>query len=135
MPLKISSTKLSRDYEHLEQAAFFARLTWVNHPAVLLTFAVPNQAVAKFKSKAMRLRFWKEGVKGGVADWVCLHPGKEFRSLVVEMKRPGEEPRSDQTLFLEAAALAGNNVFVCFSAEQAFRVWCDHLGLDLEFSQ
>lgn len=138
MALKIFSTsspKLGKDYEHLEQVAFFARLSWVNHPAVKLTFAVPNQAVAKYKSIKARMRFVREGVKGGVADVVCLHPSWDgrYHGLVIENKRPGEKPRADQKEFLEAAVEAGHNVFVCFSAKQAFQVWCEHLGLNLTY--
>ncbi len=134
MALRISSTShLPRDYEHLEQVAFFNLLSRVNHPAAFLAYAVPNQAVAKFKSKAMRVRFWAEGVRGGIPDLHIAYPSQGFHGLWIEMKRPGEKPRPEQVAWHERLREAGHKVEVCFSCKEAFKIFCDYLDMDPVF--
>lgn len=124
----------TKDYEHLEQARFFALLSNVNHPAAKLTFAVPNQAVAKFRSKAARVRFWREGVRAGVPDLFTAFPTPTHHGLWIEMKRPGESPRPEQAEWHRALKAQGYRVVVCYSAMEAFQALLDYLGLDAHFS-
>lgn len=123
----------TKDYEHLEQARFFSLLSHVNHPAAKLTFAIPNQAVARLRGKTSRLRFWREGVRGGVSDVLCLHPGDTHPFLAMEFKRPGEKPRKDQVEFLNACKKAGGVAAVVYHAQEAFACWLDYLGMDARF--
>lgn len=125
--------KATRDYEHIEQAKFFALLSQINHPASKLTFAIPNQAVAKMRSKAMRLRFWREGVRAGVSDVLCLARGDTHAFLAMEFKAPSGRVSPEQTAFLEACRAAGGVAVVVFSAQEAFAAWLDYLGMDAKY--
>jgi hypothetical protein len=129
MPPKVTSTHRLPDYEHREQTTFFNLLSRVNHPAALVTFAIPNQAVAKFRSKAMRIRFWKEGVRAGVPDIFVSYPMAPFHGLYIENKTPGEKPSKEQVAWHERLRAAGYRVEVCFSARQQFEVFCDYLDI------
>lgn len=124
---------LGRDYEHYEQEAFFDYLSRVNHPAVEMTFAVPNQAVALL-TKSKGIWFWKEGVRAGVPDLFVDQPMPGFHGLRIEMKRPGEKPTDKQLVWHERLRARGYRVEVCFSAVEALKVWCDYLGLHVTFS-
>jgi hypothetical protein len=121
------------DYEHLEQVRFFNLLSNVNHPAARLAFAVPNQAVAKFRSKAARVRFWKEGVRAGAPDVLVLWPIGERHGLALEFKRPGENPRPEQVEFLERLDAAGYQTAVVFSAKQAFQTLLEYLEVEVNW--
>ena len=117
--------------EHRQQEHFFARLTRVNHPAVLLTVAIPLQALALL-SKAAASHFWREGARAGWPDVLCAFPSPVTGGcLFIEFKKPGESPRPNQRTILEALAAQGHTVAVCESAEEAFVLWCEHLGIDL----
>ena len=119
--------------EHRQQELFFARLTRVNHPAVALTWAVPNQAVALLSQPA-RVHFWREGVRAGVPDVECAYRSPVTGAcLYIELKKPGESPRKEQRAILEALAAQGHTVAVCESAAEAFALWCRHVGIDLSW--
>jgi hypothetical protein len=124
----------TKDYEHLEQVRLFALLSQVNHPAAKLTFAIPNQAVAKFRSKLARIWFWKEGIRAGVPDIFVPHPTHQHSGLFIEMKRPGEKPRKEQLEWHAALRAQGYKVAVCYSAQEAFQALLDYLGLDAVIS-
>lgn len=116
--------------EHFQQERFFALLSRVNHPAVFLTFAIPNQALALLTTPA-RVHFSKEGCKAGVPDVLCAYPSSGKSGLWIEFKKPGETPRENQQQFIDALVAAGYQVLVAFTAEEAFRVWCEYLGIRL----
>lgn len=119
------------DYEHKEQSRFFALLSHVNHPAVQLTFAVPNQAIG-LKGWGSRKRYTTEGVRRGIADILCLHPGPSAPFLAMEFKRPGGKVSPHQKEFLQRVKAAGGNAFVVYSAQQAFDTWLNHLGMKVQ---
>jgi hypothetical protein len=121
------------EYEHLEQVRFFNLLSNLNHPAVEMTFAVPNQAVALLR-KTKRVWFSAEGVKAGAPDIYVDFPVHPFHGLRMEMKRPGERPTPAQLAWHARLRQQGFFVVVCFSAQQAFRAWLDYLGYEAEFT-
>jgi hypothetical protein len=130
MPRRRSFLANNLSSEHFQQARFFAKLSQVNHPAVALTFAIPNQALALL-TKTAAIHFSKEGCKAGVPDVLCAVPAQGKASLWIEFKKPGESPRASQREFIGRLEAAGNEVFVAFTAEEAFRVWCRYLGIEV----
>lgn len=122
-----------KDYEHKEQAKFFAVLSQVDHPAARLTFAVPNQAVAKMRSKAMRIRFWKEGVRAGVPDVLCLYPHGGYHGLAIEAKSPQGRLSPEQGEWFDRLKAAGWCVVEARSAQEMFTAWLDYLDLEARY--
>lgn len=115
--------------EHSLQVAFFAAISYYDHPAVPLTLAVPNQAVAMLRSVAARTAFGKEGVRAGVPDILCLFPSRGFHGLAIEMKKPGGVLSQAQREFLNRLHRSGYSAGVCYSTEDALAVWKRYLGI------
>lgn len=74
--------------ERDEQIAFFEFIRPINHPAVGMTFHVPNGAIGRKKWR--RIGFWQDGVMTGVTDIITLYPGvagpARGKPFVIEMK-------------------------------------------------
>ena len=129
------SSFLSRNplSEHSIQEEFFSLLSRVNHPAVPISVAIPNQALALL-TKFVRIWFKAEGVKKDFPDTVFFYPSPHRSGLlIIEFKKPGEEPRPGQIKMLKLLAAAGHNCYVCDEARAAFGLWCDHYGIKVSF--
>jgi hypothetical protein len=125
---KKSFLSTAKDSEHTTQAHFFAMLSRVNHPAVAITVAVPNQALALL-TKTARFHFAREGCRGGVPDVMCLHPGIDGGCLFIEFKKPGEGARPNQIEWMKNLAAVGHTCFICDDAKAAVAHWKQHLGI------
>lgn len=117
--------------EHAEQSRFFAYLSRINHPATRTTFAVPNGFL---RTKAMRLRAWREGVRAGVPDVCCAYPVHPHPGLWLEFKVGKNTASKDQRAFMDELRRLGHRVELVRSGEEAFRVWADYLGFDIVLS-
>jgi hypothetical protein len=119
--------------EHKTQVEFFNLLSRVNHPAVALTVAIPNQAIALL-TKVVAVHFKHEGVKAGFPDTVAFYPSPHRSGLlIIEFKKPGDAPRANQLLMLKLLAEAGHNCYVCDEERAAFGLWCEHYGIKVSF--
>ena len=89
------------------------------HPALALLYAIPNQRSSKGEAKRMK----GEGSLKGVPDLCFPVPvyGENgeirYTALYVEVKLPGEKPRPDQQVVINALRYYGNAVVVCRSVE------------------
>lgn len=118
--------------EHAHQAAFIAAIRRVNHPAARLTMAIPNGFM---RSKSMRLRAWKEGLLSGVADLLVPVAMGGFHGLWIEMKSGSNDMTPEQVWFKGAVEAQGYRHEVCRSWDEALRVWCQYLDLELRIQR
>jgi hypothetical protein len=118
-------------------------------------FAIPNGGL-RTKSQAAKLK--AEGVRAGVSDLFLPVPkvmvpfghddkfpgvlltdmtGKEIASvccgLWIEMKAGKGKESPEQIAFGHEAVSAGYGYAVCWSAEDAWKVVCDYLGIDVDY--
>lgn len=123
--------------EHDIQARFFALVRQVlsqlpeDHPYQMATFAVPNGFL---KTKAMRLRGWREGVLSGVADVIVAVPNIPYGGLFMELKVGGNRLSPEQRKFKRAMEKLGYRHEEAATAEDMFRLWCEHLRLEVQLS-
>lgn len=129
--------------EHQEQAAFFTTILYKyqHNPSFArpLLFAVPNGAWLGGRRPANVMEKMKaEGLTPGVSDILYLQPRGHYSFLAIEMKRADKRNRKsgglreDQIEFLNAASLARALFSVCYSAEEAERVFDAYMGFNLK---
>lgn len=117
------------------QAAFFdlVRANEHRHPALAATYAVGNESKggARAGYKANRM-----GRRKGQPDVCVPHAGGNpaipmvgYRALYVEFKRPREKPTKAQLERHAILRACGNRVAVAYSADEAWEIVCDHLGI------
>jgi len=100
----------------------------------LLFFSIPNEGLMtvlmSFKiSVAISARivnfFKKLGLLPGIPDFFILYSGRCF---FIEFKKPGEEPRVNQTRIHEKITKCGFTVYVCHSFEE-FKIVMEKEGV------
>lgn len=132
--------------EHQEQAAFFTTILYrYQHDprfARPLFFAVPNGAwLGGRRPQNVMEKMKAEGLTPGVSDILYLQPRGKYCYLAIEMKRADKRNRKqgglrdDQVAFLNAASLAGAFFAVCYSADEAERVFDAYMELDRGFKE
>ncbi len=116
--------------EHVQQKAFFNEIKKLFHPAVGLTFAVPNAAAG---SKLSKIMFYiDEGMLPGCADVICLWPNAQSKSmLIMEFKSKGGRMRPNQIEFRDLCLKAGHTHLVVYTAREALEAWCRHVSIAL----
>lgn len=123
--------------EHDVQSKFFALVRQVlaqlpeDHPYQMATFAVPNGFL---KTRPMRLRGWREGVLSGVFDVVVSVPNLPFYGLFLEGKVGTNDLSPEQRKFKRAMEKLGYRCEEFRTAEEAFRIWCEHLRIQVSLS-
>lgn len=78
----------------------------------LLIFHVPNERIG---SIGAIMHFKRMGVMAGVADYLAFPVG---RSVAIELKDEGENPRATQQTFQQRWESAGNSYFVARTLEE-----------------
>jgi hypothetical protein len=129
---KVDAIKRS---EHDEQVALFqmAALHEARIPELRYLFAIPNGG---HRHKAVAGKLKAEGVKSGVPD-VCLpirifeqKTGYHYSALYIEMKVGRNKPTDNQNEWIVGLREMGNRVEICHSADEAWSVILDYLGID-----
>lgn len=110
--------------EHWHQSTFIAVIRKLPHPAGRITFAVPNGFL---KSKASRIRAWKEGMVAGVLDVFNPTPCGGYHGHWIEFKIPGNRLSPEQVVFKESMERNGYRVDVVYSWREALEKWADYL--------
>lgn len=129
--------------EHQEQAAFFTTILYKyqHNPSFArpLFFSVPNGAWLGGRRPSNVMEKMKaEGLTPGVSDILYLQPRGPYSYLVIEMKRADQRNRKngglrdDQIEFLDAATVAGGYCNVCYSADEAERIFDAYMGFNLK---
>jgi len=137
IPAKPSRTQPSRTQaprakprhgEAVEQRLFVQRLRLDARTRDLPACAVPNGG-RRGRLEAALLK--GEGVSAGVPDWLCFQPSDTAHGLALEFKTPHGTGRVSpaQKEWHEKLRRAGWRVEVVTSAEAAWQVLCDHLGV------
>jgi VRR-NUC domain-containing protein len=129
--------------EHSEQASFVAEVhyRYRNRADFIpeLFFAVPNGmwvAGDGRRKAALIAKYKREGVKPGVADIHYLQPRGKHPYCVIEMKRQDKKTTRDgglspqQRQYITAARNAGAFVRVCYSAEEAAKVFDQYMDIE-----
>lgn len=112
--------------EHKEQARFIM-LLHLYYPKIMrsrLVFAVPNGGL-RDKKTAVRLK--AEGVVKGVSDILCLLSRQGFTFLAIEMKSKKNRASQEQEEFIESAKSQGAETAICYTAEEAYKVFSDYV--------
>ena len=136
---KVDAIKRS---EHDEQVALFqmAALHEARIPELKWLFAIPNGG---HRHKAVAGKLKAEGVKDGVPD-VCLPVSRaysiydmnhetiydEHAALYIEMKVGRNKVTANQAHWINGLIEMGNRVEICHSADEAWSVILDYLGID-----
>lgn len=110
--------------EHEEQAKFMAILRTLPLDAAKGAFAIPNGFL---RTKAMRIRAWREGVHPGVPDIFIPFASKGFHGLFLEFKSPKGTLSKPQTEYLNLARARGYKAEVVRGAEHALRVFSEYI--------
>ena len=113
--------------EHNHQALFIQRIEALPHPVARRCFAIPNGAIGNKRTR--QLRFWREGVRSGVPDLFIAHPSGRYHGLFIEFKFGSNTTSDNQEKWLKELASAGYRCAVCFSADEAWEVLLDYLGV------
>lgn len=120
--------------EHGQQAMFFKMVRQTRHPAAEVTYAIPN-GMGGTKTSTQKIYYWQEGVVAGVPDIHCAWPavqgdGSRYASLYIELKVGKNSTTEKQDEMHQKLVSAGNLVYVCYGAKQAFGVWAQYVGLN-----
>jgi hypothetical protein len=121
---QVSNIKIS---EAKHQAAFFE---WLGnkHPKLRkVCFAVPNGGARNVREAANLKR---QGVTKGVCDIICLIPNQTKHGLLIEMKTGNNKPSLEQVNFMNCAIANGYKATVCYSVNEATKVFEDHINED-----
>jgi hypothetical protein len=110
--------------EHEEQSKFMAILRTLPLDAAKGVFAIPNGFL---RTKAMRIRAWREGVHPGVPDVFIPFASKGFHGLFLEFKSLKGTLSKPQTEYLNLARARGYKAEVVRSAEHALRVFSEYI--------
>ena len=127
-----------RHLEAIEQRLFVKRWRLDHRTRDLPACAIPNGGKRGAREAAL---LKAEGVSAGVPDWMLFVPGHTFAdgrcvgrrvALALEFKSPAGAGRlSDaQAGWREKLRANGWRVEVVTSADQAWSVVCDYLGID-----
>ena len=67
-----------------------------------------------------------KGVVAGVADYIMLVPNQTSHGLCIEFKVPGGVQHPHQITFMERVREQGFMYVVCFSTEEAIKIWQEY---------
>ena len=92
---------------------------------------VPNGG---FRMKATAARLKKEGVKPGFPDLSLPVPNEKYHGLYIEMKRRdhSNRPSKAQKWWITRLRKKGYKAEVCYGAEEAIRLICEYLDIEIE---
>lgn len=117
--------------EHEMQKAFFERVDTDPRTKNLVIYAVPN-FTGHFGTQLQRIRAGKrlkeEGRRKGALDINVDEPRRQYHSMRIEMKQPGQYPSDEQRWFIAALTSRGFHVVVCRSADEAWDELMAYLG-------
>lgn len=128
---KPSMPPTSKGSEHWHQATFIGLIRRLPHAAGRLTFAIPNGFM---KTKAMRIRGWKEGVLSGVADVFTPIAESGRHGLWIEFKVRPNVLSDEQKRFRVEMEAQGYAYVIAYTWEEALKAWCDYLGITVQLS-
>lgn len=128
--------------EHGEQAAFVEYVLrayqWREDFKRRLFFAVPNAAKRGY---TVRNRMLAEGLTAGVFDVQYQQPRGPYSGLAIEMKVEGRRGRKNggmsdvQVEYFNQAVEAGLCADVCYSSEEAIKVFDDYMKLEVGYGK
>lgn len=113
------------------QASFFEWLTYIEakEPLVGLFYAIPN---GTNKSITARMVHKATGLKSGVPDTHLPLPANGKNGLWIEFKSKRGSVSDNQWIWITKLRLAGHQVEICRSWEQAANIVIDYLGLNIQ---
>lgn len=103
------------------QIAFFEWAKWNKgkYPELRLMHHIPNGG-KRNKAEAAILK--AVGVRSGVPDVFLPEARGIYHGLYIELKSPGERPRSDQTEFLQSLREAGYFACICDRLDDVIKI-------------
>lgn len=112
--------------EHWEQVALFDWAKTVQHPAMLMMFAIPNGGKRHIVT-AMKMK--DEGVKVGVPDIFMAYPSLGYYGLFIELKSMRGSASEAQKSWIQHLNSQGYRAEICRGAVNAANVIEAYLGL------
>ena len=124
---KLTAGRSTGPNEHAIQSAFieWANLSIGKYPALELLFAIPNGAN---KSIVTAMKFKREGLRPGVPDVHLPFPYSGYAGFWIEFKSKRGKVSDDQWKWIEALRLAGHQVEICRSVEEAIEATKKYLS-------
>lgn len=125
---KAQSRRKPRQIEAQSQRLLFQRIRLDHRTKHLCIFAVPNGGKRDARTAALMRA---EGVTAGVPDIFVAVPKLDILSygLFIEMKRPNAYQTPAQKDYAKKLEEHGYHVRVCYSADEAWDVLMDYLGI------
>lgn len=116
--------------EAIEQRLFIKRLRLDPRTKDLPWCSVPNGGKRNAREAAL---LKAEGVQAGVPDWLCFVRVFEVNGLAIEFKSPTGKGKVSPAQKLWHENLRRENwlVYVCTTAEEAWRITTEYLHLEL----
>jgi hypothetical protein len=104
--------------EHNEQVALIrlCRAYANQYPELIAIYAIPNGGA---RTAVTGARLKAEGVKPGIPDLHLPVARGGYHSLYIEMKAGTNKPSVSQLAIMDLLRDCGNQVIVCYSAEEA----------------
>ena len=116
-----------KETEYLEQCKLFKMIRALNRPELKYAHASANGGKRNITT-AVKLK--KSGVLAGIPDIFIPFPCGDYHGLFIEMKSPKGTVSPAQRDALDYLFDKGYRVEVCYSAEYAFNVICDYIGIE-----
>ena len=125
--LSLATKKPPQPLESVEQRLFVARVRLDPRCRDLLWTATANGGL---RAKRTAGRMKAEGVNAGVPDLLFFDHHGGYTGLAIEMKRKPNKPTVEQAEWLDRLMYRQWRGAVCYSAEEAWAVLMNYLGLD-----
>ena len=122
--MRFNLKKKRSSLESDTQARFFAWLLKCYPELRLLCFAVPNGG-SRHVLEAINLK--RTGVTAGVPDVYCAISRGEFHGLFIEFKAGRNKLTDAQKVMFDKFSEAGYKCEVCYSFEDAVKVFVDYV--------
>ena len=117
--------------EHWHQSLFFSVIRQLNHPASRWTHSSTNGFL---RTKAIRIRAWKEGGTSGIWDVHNPVPMNGHPGQYIEFKYGKNTLTREQCEFREDMLKLGYRMDVVYSWEEGIDAWCRYLGVQIKLS-
>lgn len=109
----------------------WAELASLSVPDLELLYHVPNGGL---RNKVTAYRLKREGVKAGVPDLCLPVPNDSYHGLYIEMKKRdhSNHPSKMQKIWIKRLQKKGYRVDVAYGADEAIKIICDYLEIEIE---
>lgn len=100
----------------------FHKYIWNTYPKTrFLCYHIPNES--KRTGYAFMIAM---GMIPGIPDYHCNFPSGEFKSLYIEFKKEGEEPKEKQLSVHKILRSHGHRVEVAHSFDEALKIFTEY---------